>query len=154
IAYTMEVFPDASPDDTKKRLDEIAKKKSTGRLYEQLFIRHWDSWKDGRRSHLFVAPSDGGKSVDLTKGMDTDIPPKPFGGPSDIAFPPDSKPIVFPARNAGWIFTAAAIKSFMERRYNIPPQQQAYLDKVIASRRSEHDKDFERTRAANKIVQA
>ncbi|MHC4434135.1 MAG: TolB family protein, partial [Planctomycetota bacterium] len=49
IAFTMEVFPDGStPDETKKRLDEIEKSKSTGRIYERIFVRHWDTWKDGR----------------------------------------------------------------------------------------------------------
>src|SRR5262249_20181708 len=99
LGYCMEVFPDASPDDTKKRLNEIAKKKSTGRLYEHLFFRHWNTWKDGRRSHLFVASADGGKSVDVTRGMDADVPPKPFGGAEEIAFAPNSSSIVFGARN-------------------------------------------------------
>jgi dipeptidyl aminopeptidase/acylaminoacyl peptidase len=57
IAFTMEVFPDCKTiADTKNRLDEIENRKTTGRIYEQIFVRHWDTWKDGRRSHLFVMP--------------------------------------------------------------------------------------------------
>jgi dipeptidyl aminopeptidase/acylaminoacyl peptidase len=102
IAYTMEVFPDArTAQDTKSRLDEREKSKATGRVYESLFVRHWDTWEDGRRSHLFVRPVGGGDAVDATKGMDADTPSQPFGGPEEMAFAPDGKGIVFTARNAG-----------------------------------------------------
>ena len=102
IAYTMEVFVDArTPADTKKRLDEIAARKSSGRVYERLFIRHWDAWKDGRRSHLFVRSITGGKTIDVMKGMDADTPSKPFGGPGEITFTPQGKGLVFSARDAG-----------------------------------------------------
>ncbi|UCC99847.1 MAG: PD40 domain-containing protein, partial [Phycisphaerales bacterium] len=101
IAFTMEVFPDCGAADTKKRLDEIKEKKASGRIYERIFVRHWDTWKDGRRSHLFVMPAEAGQAVDVMKGMDADTPSKPFGGPEEIAFTPNNKGIVFAARNVG-----------------------------------------------------
>ncbi|HKQ47710.1 MAG TPA: S9 family peptidase [Phycisphaerae bacterium] len=101
IAYSMDVFPDASPAETKERLDKIEKSKETGRVYDKLFIRHWDTWKDGRRSHVFVRSLDGKESVDVLKGQDTDSPSKPFGGPEEIAFTPDSKSIVYVTRDGG-----------------------------------------------------
>ncbi len=101
FALSMEVFPDAAPADTKKKLDEIAERKTTGRIYDRLFIRHWDTWKDGRRSHVFVMPAAGGTAVDVMKGMDADCPSKPFGGAEEMAFTSDGKSIVFTARDAG-----------------------------------------------------
>jgi dipeptidyl aminopeptidase/acylaminoacyl peptidase len=102
LAYTMEVFGDGKTvQDTKSRLDERAKDKAAGRVYERLFVRHWDTWEDGRRSHLFVRPVAGGDTVDVMKGMDADTPSQPFGGPEEITFTPDAKGIVFTAKNAG-----------------------------------------------------
>ncbi|MBE0460377.1 MAG: S9 family peptidase [Candidatus Aminicenantes bacterium] len=102
IAFTMEVFPEHSkPECTKKKLDEIASTKSTGRIYEKIFIRHWDTWKDGRRSHVFVMPTKGGEAKDVMPGMDADTPSKPFGGTEEITFTPDGKGLVFTARDVG-----------------------------------------------------
>ncbi len=102
LAISMEVFLDTpSPADTKKRLDEIAARKNTGRVYDRLFFRHWDTWKDGRRSHVFVIPVAGGPAVNVMKEMDADCPSKPFGGAEEITFTPDSKSVVFTARNVG-----------------------------------------------------
>ncbi|UCE07523.1 MAG: S9 family peptidase [bacterium] len=102
IAFTMEVFVDLkSVEKTKQKLDEIAARKSTGVIYDRIFIRHWDTWKDGRRSHLFVMPIKGGDPVDVMPDMDADSPSKPFGGPEEITFTPDGKGIVFTARDVG-----------------------------------------------------
>ncbi len=102
IAYTMEVFPDCrTAQATKDRLDEREKCKATGKVYERLFVRHWDTWEDGRRSHLFVRPAAGDEAVDVMRGMEADTPSQPFGGPEEITFTPDSKGIVFSAKNVG-----------------------------------------------------
>ncbi|MCX5639032.1 MAG: S9 family peptidase, partial [Planctomycetota bacterium] len=102
IAFTMDVFPDCnSPAQTKDKLERIKQRKDSGRIYERVFVRHWDTWKDGRRSHLFVMSSEGGDAVDVMQGMDADAPSKPFGGPEEITFTPDSTGIIFTARNVG-----------------------------------------------------
>ena len=101
LAVAMEVFPGESPAATAKRLEETAARKATGRIYDKLFVRHWDTWSDGRRSHVFVVPAAGGEARDLMPAMDADAPTKPFGGPEEIAFTPDGKGLVFTARDAG-----------------------------------------------------
>lgn len=102
LAFTMEVFPDAgTPAETKKRLDEIEKRIASGRIYERIFVRHWDTWKDGRRSHLFVMPAAGGKVIDVMPAMDADTPSKPFGGSEEITFTPDGRSVIFTARDVG-----------------------------------------------------
>lgn len=106
IAITMNVLPDcADLRCTKDKLASRAKSKATGQLYDHLFIRHWDTWSDGTRSHLFSARINAdGKAdtpVDLSKSLDADVPSKPFGGDEEFAFSPDGATLVFAARIAG-----------------------------------------------------
>ena len=106
LALSMEVFPDcATLECTRERLSGRANDKASGRSYERLFIRHWDTWGNGTRSHLFtarLAPGGAGAAaIDVSKGFDADIPGKPFGGDEDFAFSPDGKSLVFSARIAG-----------------------------------------------------
>jgi dipeptidyl aminopeptidase/acylaminoacyl peptidase len=102
LAFTMGAFPEcATLECTTARLASKQDRKSSGVLHERLFIRHWDSWRDGRRSQLFSQPAAGGDAVPLTSRLDADVPSKPFGGPEEIAFTPDSRALVFTARDAG-----------------------------------------------------
>ncbi len=102
LAVSLMVFADC-PDlaCTVERLREQEARKASGRLYERLFVRHWDTWKDGRRRHVFAVPVAGGAPVDLMRGMDADAPTQPWGGVEELAFAPDSRGLVFVAKNAG-----------------------------------------------------
>src|SRR5688572_27065295 len=104
LALTMEVLPDCDPACTKQKMEAEEKSKATGRVYDRTFIRHWDTWSDGSRSHLFVTTvgPDGkaGSPVDVMKGLDGDVPSKPFGGDEEYTFSPDSSTLVFSTRVA------------------------------------------------------
>ena len=107
LAFSLEVFPACGADlsCTKKRLDENDARKASGKIYDSLFIRHWDTWGDGRRNHLFVMPATGPAmattAVDVMPGFDADAPSKPFGGAEEFTFTPDGKGVVYSARNVG-----------------------------------------------------
>jgi dipeptidyl aminopeptidase/acylaminoacyl peptidase len=102
LAVAMEVFVDCDTlECTTGRLAAQEKSPSTGQIYDRLFVRHWDTWADGRRSHVFVVPVAGGAPVDVMKGLDADAPSKPFGGPEEFTFTPDGRSVVFTARDAG-----------------------------------------------------
>jgi dipeptidyl aminopeptidase/acylaminoacyl peptidase len=100
ILVSVDVFLDCPDlDCTKKRLDSRAHSSATGQLYTQLFIRHWDSWSDGRRSQVFtMALSDSGVAqgspANITGGIG-DVPGKPFGGREDYAFSADGAEVAF-----------------------------------------------------------
>ncbi len=73
-------------------------------------VRHWDTWSDHSRSHLFVANLNGEKistAVDVTAGLDTETPPKPFSGMEEVTFTPDGKHVVYsakaPSKDQAWI---------------------------------------------------
>lgn len=106
IAFAAEVFPDCEADKilacTAERLKERGvKRNGSGQLHTRLFARHWDTWKDDRRSHLFTWPIDGSRpATDVTHALDADVPSKPFGDADEYTFSPDGAQIVFCARVA------------------------------------------------------
>jgi dipeptidyl aminopeptidase/acylaminoacyl peptidase len=103
ILLSYEVFTDcADLSCTKERLDGREKDKSTGTVYDKLFVRHWDTWADGRRAQLFIADANApSQPVLLSKGIDGDVPSKPFGSEDEFTFSPDGKTVYFDARIAG-----------------------------------------------------
>ena len=105
VLLSLDVFTDcADLECTKKRLDDKTKSKASGMLFDKLFIRHWDTWSDGRRSQLFIADVSGaaiGTPRLLSRGIDGDIPSKPFGDDSEYAFSPDGTTVYFDVRIAG-----------------------------------------------------
>ena len=75
----------------------------SGRVYDQLFVRHWDKWADGQRSQIFVMPVAGGPAVSVMGDLVGDAPSKPFGGAEEIAWSRDGRTLFFALREAGRI---------------------------------------------------
>jgi len=91
---------------SKARLDARAQDQATGTLYKKLFVRHWDTWSDGTRNQLYLGRFDarGQLPVEptlLSRGIDGDIPSKPFGDDGEFAFSPDGRTVYFDVRIAG-----------------------------------------------------
>jgi len=101
IAFTLDVFPGHSVEETVARLEKMKQRRSSGIVYDRLFIRHWDTWEDKKRSHLFVLDPEDRRLCDVMKEMDVDTPVPPFGGPEEISFTPDGQGILFTASSAG-----------------------------------------------------
>jgi len=107
IAMSFAVYRDcADLACSKKREDDKARNKATGKLYNEMFVRHWDTWADGRRNVLYSAPIDAAgkvsaQPVSLSGTLDGDVPSKPFGDSKEFTFSPDGKNIVFSVRAAG-----------------------------------------------------
>ena len=81
-------------------------KSGSGRVYDQMFVRHWDTWVEpGVRSRIFAFPIAGGQAtgpgVPVTGALVGDTPSKPFGGGEEIAVSADGKTVYFALREAG-----------------------------------------------------
>ncbi|MHC5149627.1 dipeptidyl-peptidase 5 [Stenotrophomonas rhizophila] len=109
VAFSSGVFQDCGSDlaCTSKKLDAHKARKNTGEVFDTLFVRHWDTWADGRRNTLFVAPLPAAKAA-AVKGASAisatlagDAPSKPFGGNDDFTWSPDGKSVVAAIRVAG-----------------------------------------------------
>ncbi len=75
--------------------------KSNALIYTSLNYRHWDTWEDGKFSHVFIAPINNGKTgeaKDIMVGEAFDCPQQPFGGDEDFIWSPDSKKVLYVAK--------------------------------------------------------
>lgn len=110
VLLTMDLFVECAKESspitcTKQRLDKPADQKASGQVYDRLFVRHWDTWSDGRRSQLLIAHIEADGSIGepklLSGNIDGDVPSKPFGDDSEYAFSPDAATVYFNVRNVG-----------------------------------------------------
>jgi dipeptidyl aminopeptidase/acylaminoacyl peptidase len=95
LAFTSEVYPDCYDDACNRKKDEQAERsKVKAHTTERLLFRHWDEWRDVKRTHVFVVSSQGGEPRDVTPG-DFDSPPYAAASGVDFAFSPDSKELAY-----------------------------------------------------------
>jgi dipeptidyl aminopeptidase/acylaminoacyl peptidase len=123
IVFVSSVYPDCNDDVCNKQRDEELKKsKVKAKIFSRLFYRHWNTFTEFKRSHLFVIPADatveagvspapspgsqptsasGGplqkssnEPRDLTPG-DHDVPPFSLGGQDMYAIPPDGQEVAY-----------------------------------------------------------
>jgi dipeptidyl aminopeptidase/acylaminoacyl peptidase len=120
ILFTSDVYPecDGTPAHERecnaRKVKDAEQSKVKAQIFDHLLYRHWSSYKEGKRSHIFVMPADSpeqsgpdGRSVqvysgpwtaddvrDLTPG-DYDAPVFSLGGQDNYAFSPDGQEICY-----------------------------------------------------------
>ena len=106
ILFTSDVYP-ACPDEAcnARKLKEAEESKVKAIIFDRLLYRHWNAYKRGMRTHIFVVPADAcvgiaapgcpaGAARDLTPG-DYDTPVFSLGGQDNYAFSPDGQEICY-----------------------------------------------------------
>src|SRR5579872_7489080 len=111
ILFTSDVYPvcDGEPaaetSCNAKKLKESEQSKVKAQIFTHLLYRHWNAYKQGKRSHIFIASAPSmaettagtraqSPPLDLTPG-DYDAPVFSLGGQDDYAFSPDGKEICY-----------------------------------------------------------
>ncbi len=110
ILFTSDVYPecDGASDPqacNTKKAKEAEDSKVKALIFDRLLYRHWNAYKAGKRSHIFIIPvelppagsaGDYGPQFprDLTPG-DYDAPVFSLGGQDDYAFSPDGQEICY-----------------------------------------------------------
>ena len=96
MAFSTDVYPEcgANEECNKKISDAWTKGPLKAHSADSLLYRHWTAWKDGKRSHIFLADIASGALRDLTPG-DYDSPPFQLSGPMQYDFSPDCSEMVF-----------------------------------------------------------
>ena len=117
VLFTSDVFPecDGATECNAKKVNEAEQSKVKAQVFDHLLYRHWNAYKEGKRSHIFVIgvpegalcdPQKGtsvmGRNlcplipypIDLTPG-DYESPVFSLGGQDDYAFSPDGQEICY-----------------------------------------------------------
>jgi len=121
VLFTSDVYPEcdgepvAEAQCNSKKVKEAETSKVKAQVFTHLLYRHWNAYKEGKRTHIFIVPvmvlsTVAGKNVattppnelspegntprDLTPG-DYDAPVFSLGGQDDYAFSPDGKEICY-----------------------------------------------------------
>ncbi len=115
IAFVSAVFPEFSEKPyqesnalNKAEQDRRDTSKVKARINTKLLYRHWDSWVDDKRQHIFVMSSTGGDPKDVTPGENDAVPTSTtFSAGDDFDFSPDGKMLAYttppvPIREQAW----------------------------------------------------
>ena len=95
LLFTSQVYPDCADEACNaRRLKESAESKVKAQIFTELLFRHWDSWREGRYTHLFAVSAKGGTPRDLTPGA-FDSPTFFLGAPDGYAISPDGTEVCY-----------------------------------------------------------
>jgi dipeptidyl aminopeptidase/acylaminoacyl peptidase len=116
ILFTSDIYPECDGEPAKEencngqKLKQAEQSKMKAQIFQHLLYRHWNAYKEGKRTHIFViSPSnvpppkgDGNKLLDYETIPPRDLTPDDYdapvfslGGQDNYAFSPDGKEICY-----------------------------------------------------------
>lgn len=113
ILFTQDVKMDQTPAEKYPDLP-----KTSGRIIDGLFYRHWKSWHDYKYSNVFYVRYQDGKTAGEPVNIMNerfDSPLRPLGGMEQIAWSPDSRSIVYTCRKLNGTAEAQSTNSDLYR---------------------------------------
>jgi dipeptidyl aminopeptidase/acylaminoacyl peptidase len=101
IAFTSDIFPECGVDDAcnKKKTESLAKGPLQAYMADSLLYRHWDSWREGKSTHVLLYNIDKKTYVDALPG-NVDAPSFSLGG-TGFALAPDGRELCIVSNRAG-----------------------------------------------------
>lgn len=117
LSFSARVFPDSATLELSVAKEKKLKAEmGDAFLFDHLMVRHWNTWADGKRQHLFVLPVKkdadwkvAGTPVDLMPGLDADSPGFPRGEATDYSWSPDESEVAYTTQlgdNKPWTLDA------------------------------------------------
>ncbi|HFB67712.1 MAG TPA: S9 family peptidase [Calditrichae bacterium] len=96
LAFSTKVFPECGADGDCNDALQTDMEEGTvqAHLADRLFYRHWNFWKDGKRTHTLLFDIEKKTYTDLTPG-DYDAPSFSLGGMRGFAFAPDAREMCY-----------------------------------------------------------
>ena len=96
IAFSTDVYPECGADEAcnKRISDRWQDGPLKAHMADELLYRHWTQWKDGTRTHIFLADLASGAIKDMTPG-DFDSPTFELSAPLAYDFSPDGKELAY-----------------------------------------------------------
>ena len=123
-----DVWPEcgADADCNRKRDEAMEKGKMKAVVADSLFVRRWDSWEDGKRTHILRMELADPKAplVDLTPG-DFDSPAFSPGGGADFDVSPDGKELAFTSHREAFPASSTNVDVFVVPVDGSPEQLKA-----------------------------
>src|SRR5690606_25889288 len=107
ILITSSVYKECDSQECNEEKDkqkEASKVKAS--IFTELMYRHWDSWREGKVSQLFLFDVKEKSMVDVTPETQFDIPPISLGSANDFSFSPDGNEIAFVMNTDKFISTS------------------------------------------------
>ncbi len=95
IIFTATIFAEAKTlQESAERDKANEQSKVKAKVIDTLLFRHWNHWRNGKRSQVFICSSNG-ENVEKITGGGYDSPPISLGGSPDFTFSPQGNEIAF-----------------------------------------------------------